>query len=124
VALKTRVLPTIILSFLKIKTMKKIKIPLFMLAICIALAASFAFSLPGKNAKPFTVYYYEGTSTNFNVMKDVSNWEGVAPHGDCNPTTGTIPCAITFGEGNFAEYLDGLGSTNAILEVSDTRRNP
>lgn len=104
--------------------MKKIKNFLFAFAFVFALAGAFAFNMPETGSKAFTVYHYELTSTDFEDMKEVSNWEAVSSPGDCG-AVGSIPCAITYTGGNFTNYLaNDLGDAAAIISAADTRRTP
>ena len=116
-------LPGILLITLKFIKMKQIKLMLFASAFLLALAGAFAFSTPAKQAKNLTVYHYTSTSTDFNDMKDVDNWLGSTSTG-CNEVEGSIPCAITYTGGNFAGFLNDLGSSSAIVEEADTKRYP
>ena len=103
--------------------MKKFKIPLFIMAFCVALAASFAFSLPKQDEKKFTVYYYEADGADFPTMSDPDNWEATAPHGNCSITTGTVPCAVTC-DGDLRTYLESQLTSAGILAVSEYQRTP
>ena len=100
--------------------MKKFKFPLFILAVAIALAGSFAFNLPAKDAKNFTVYHYTSTSTSLGDMQHIGNWE-VA--GSSCGSDGTIPCAFTY-DGDFEGYLQGFSTAYDLKEAADTRRTP
>lgn len=100
--------------------MKKFRFPLFILAVAIALAGSFAFNLPAKDAKNFTVYHYTSTSTSLGDMQNIENWEGVSS--SCG-SSGSIPCAFTY-TGDFGAYLQTFGTAYDLKEAADTRRTP
>ena len=99
--------------------MKSIKFPLMLLAIIIAAAGVFAFTIPAKHAKKFTTYHYTGGS-DFDDMKNPDLWDNASPEVGCGET-GDIPCTISTDE-NLVVYLNSFGTAAALVEDAVSRR--
>lgn len=97
--------------------MKKFKFPL-LVALLVAAAGIFAFTLPGKTAKKFTTYYYTGGS-DFDDMKNPELWDGSAPAPGCGDD-GDIPCAVSTDQA-IGTYLQSFANAGQLLGVSDGR---
>jgi len=101
--------------------MKKLKFPLFMLAVAIALTTSFAFKPATKHAGDPITYFYTYNSTLLADMQDVDHWEESGP--SCS-SSGNAPCSITV-DGDkeaLSDYLDDFESPEDITNSTVYRR--
>jgi len=100
--------------------MKKFKFPL-LVALLVAVAGLFAFTVPGKATKTFNTYHYTSSSVEMEDLQNPENWEGVEPAEGCDEL-GTIPCTISTDK-DLQEYLEEFTSENALITAAVTRRN-
>ncbi len=102
--------------------MKKFKFPFFMLAFCIALAASFAFSVPQKAEGNLVDYHYDSDSYELEDLQNIDNWEATGPACD---VIGDLPCVVPFNgtRGEFETALSGLDEEE-ILNMASEKRTP
>ena len=101
--------------------MKKFKLSVLFVAIAVATAGVFAFTLPGKTAKKFNTYHYTSNSTSLTEMQKVSNWQGTQPEQGCDDI-GSIPCTISTSE-NLQDYLDSFTASQDLVNAASTRRD-
>ena len=101
--------------------MKLLKFPVFLFAICIAIASAFAANV--KSAKPASfdaTYYYIGSNT-LAQMQTPSNWlnSGTA----CNPS-GTKPCTINWvgSRSAFDTHVAAFPSTTQVVSECATKK--
>jgi hypothetical protein len=104
--------------------MKKFKTLMFVLAITIGLAGTFAFTSKGKSTKLSTTYHYVLTSTSEQNLKDADNWVEGESEETCI-TDGSVPCNMIFeGGGSFQTYLNSFEDGPAVIAAADARWSP
>jgi len=108
--------------------MKRIKFPLFFLAIGIAIASVFAF-IPAKeknvNKATFSRYYYDGPSTQtIAQLSDPLNWEDSGP--SCE-VSGSDVCSISYPgtRNDFDTYISSFADDTKqdVMNVADGFKN-
>lgn len=104
--------------------MKKFKTLVFLLAITIGLAGTFAFTSKVKGKSLSTPYHYTSLSTDDEDLRNIANWEEGVSVESCEPT-GTLPCTINFdGPGTFESYLNGLQSGEEVMSAAQDKWTP
>ena len=103
--------------------MKKIKFPLVVIAILIAVAGAFASNQKNThvNKAGDVLYHYTSNSDQLADMQNPSNW--VVEATGCN-SSGDIPCGIIYSDvrEDFDEYLLGFGNATALTSAADERK--
>lgn len=95
--------------------MKKIKFPIGIIAMLVAVTAAFAFNIPAKTTdNVVTRYHYTSSSSALTDMQNISNW--VAEDPDCGES-GTKPCAIDF-NGNLAQFDVKLDTYTSAAQIT------
>src|SRR4051794_17531409 len=100
--------------------MKKLKFPFFMLAIAIALTASFAFKPASKYSGKSTTYYYQSDSPDLNDMKNFSLWNSIDVPASCG-AIGSIPCAFNYDD-DFEAHLATYSDADVLKADAASRR--
>ena len=94
-----------------------------MLAVALALTASFAFKPAVKRAGDPVTYHYTSQSGLYADMKDVDNWDPTS--GPSCFETGNRPCSIVDFDGDktaLATYLSGFANAAEITNAASDRR--
>jgi hypothetical protein len=101
--------------------MKKIKFPLVVMALLIAVAGAFAGNQKNATAKKGDVTYrYISDSDVLGDMQNIANWEVASS--SCG-LSGSIPCAFTY-DGDFEQHLHDFETAYDLKQAADTRRTP
>lgn len=102
--------------------MKKLKFPMAIVAMLVAVTLAFAFRMPAKENNTEVRYHYTSPSPLLSEMQDIDNW--VAEDPACS-SSGTKPCAIDF-EGDleqFEEHLQEFSSPEAVTAAAIEKKN-
>lgn len=103
--------------------MKKIKFPLGIIALLIAVSAAFAFNVPAKkNGKIPIRYHYTSGSGLLVDMQNIANWKAEDPN--CGEF-GSKPCAIDF-DGTLAQLdvqLDTYTTPGQVEAAAIEKKN-
>ena len=109
--------------------MKKLKLPLAIMAILFAAAGMFAFTVKGHDAKKAqkhdtVIYHYIGTTNTLPDMKDINNWEVVETATGCGDA-GNFPCSQVYSDDplDFQAFLSGFTNAGTLISTVDTRRS-
>lgn len=101
--------------------MKKFKLSMLLVAIVVAAAGIFAFTLPVKKAKKFSTYHYTSNSVDMEELQKASNWLGSSPEEGCD-VNGSIPCTISTDE-DLQDYLNSFEYPADLITAASSRRD-